>query len=84
MHPYEEDISKYLCSEPLASDPRNHCVPVLDTLYPPTDDDLVIIVLPLLRRFDSPRFDTFGEAIDCFKQLLEVGFRSLPPDDADT
>ena len=83
MHPYEEDISKYLRSELLVSDPRNHCVPVLDTLYPPNDDDLVIIVLPLLRKFDSPRFDTFGEAIDCFKQLLEVRLRCLSPDDAD-
>ncbi|KAJ3507885.1 hypothetical protein NLJ89_g6055 [Agrocybe chaxingu] len=71
VHPFEEDISKYLSSEPLASDPRNHCVPILETLYPPGDEDTVILVMPLLRAYDSPRFDTVGEVMDCFRQLFE-------------
>jgi hypothetical protein len=31
-----------------------------------------ILVIPLLRPFHSPTFDTVGEAIDCFRQLFEV------------
>jgi len=73
-HPYEEEISKYLSSESLASDPRNRSVPILDleSLNPPDDADLVILAMPLLREFYSPRFDTLGEVIACFRQLFEV------------
>ena len=77
-HPYEEEISKYLSSEPLASDPQNHSVQILESLNPPDDADLVILVMPLLREFDSPRFDTLGEVIACFRQLFEVRFSSSP------
>ena len=31
-----------------------------------------VLVMPLLRPFNSPTFDTFGEAIDCFRQLFQV------------
>jgi hypothetical protein len=61
---------QYLSSEPLSLDPRNHCVQLLEVLDVPGDDQL--LVTPLLRPFDSPTFDTFGEAIDCFRQLFEV------------
>ncbi|CAA7263811.1 unnamed protein product [Cyclocybe aegerita] len=70
-HPYEEEIFRYLSSEPLSSDPRNHCAPLLDVLYPPEDSRNIILVMPMLRRFDSPPFDTFGEALECFRQLFE-------------
>lgn len=29
--------------------------------------------MPLLRSYDDPAFDTFGEAVECFRQLFEVG-----------
>ena len=76
-HPFEEDIARYLSSDPLSKDSRNHCVPLLDVLLPPLKDggrDLRILVMPFLRPFDSPIFDTFGEAIDCIRQLFEVRF----------
>ena len=76
-HPFEEDIARYVSSDPLSKDPRNHCVPLLDVLYPPRKDgdrDIRILVMPFLRQFDSPNFDTFGEAIECIRQLFEVGF----------
>ena len=59
-------------AEPLASDPRNHCVAVHDVLQSPLDEDIAFIVLPFLRLYDKPRFRTFGEAVDCFRQLIEV------------
>ena len=76
-HPFEEDIVRHLSSDPLSKDTRNHCVPLLDVLHPPHKDgerDIRILVMPFLRPFDSPIFDTFGEAIECIRQLFEVRF----------
>ncbi|KIM75909.1 hypothetical protein PILCRDRAFT_45466, partial [Piloderma croceum F 1598] len=70
-HPYEVDIGTYLSSEPLVSDPRNHCVPIYDVIKVPDDGGAVLVVMPMLRRYASPRFDTFGEVIDYFKQVFE-------------
>lgn len=70
LHPYEADIGKFFSTEPLASDPRNMCVPLLETLHPPDDEDTLLLVMPLLRRYDSPRFDTFGEAIHFFSTIF--------------
>ncbi|KAG2135809.1 hypothetical protein DEU56DRAFT_806636 [Suillus clintonianus] len=69
-HPYEVEVARYLVSEPLQSDPMNHCVPILDVLRPP-DEEYDIIVMPLLRRYSDPSFETFGEAVECFRQLFE-------------
>ncbi|KAH9834812.1 uncharacterized protein C8Q71DRAFT_766503 [Rhodofomes roseus] len=71
QHPYEVEITRFLCSEPLASDSRNHCVRLYDVLDVPNEDDMVVLVLPLLRRYDSPPFETVGEAVDFFTQVLE-------------
>jgi len=70
-HPYEVEIGRFFSSEPLASDPRNHCVPIYDVLNVPDDDDICILVMPLLRANDSPRFQTVGEAVEFFRQLFE-------------
>jgi hypothetical protein len=72
LHPYEAEIGLFLSKEPLASDIHNHCVPILDILQVPDDQDRIIIVMPMLRRYDNPRFDTFGEAVDFFRQVFEV------------
>ncbi|KIM51982.1 hypothetical protein SCLCIDRAFT_18292 [Scleroderma citrinum Foug A] len=70
-NPEEVEISKFLTSEPLQSDTSNHCVPIYDTVLVPDDDDIVIMVMPLLRKYISPAFHTVGEAIECFRQILE-------------
>ncbi|KAG2336273.1 hypothetical protein BDR05DRAFT_896916 [Suillus weaverae] len=69
-HPFEVDIACYLTSEPLRLDPTNHCVPILDVLHVP-DEERDIMVMPLLRRYSDPSFETFGEAVECFRQLFE-------------
>ncbi|KAJ6507307.1 kinase-like domain-containing protein [Mycena vitilis] len=68
-HPYEEAISTLLSS--LGPSPANHCVPILRVLHPPEDDGMIMLVMPLLRRCDSPRFDTIGEAVEFFRQIFE-------------
>ncbi|EIW83434.1 hypothetical protein CONPUDRAFT_102207 [Coniophora puteana RWD-64-598 SS2] len=74
-HPHEVEIGQYLSSEPLASDPANHCVPLYEVLRVPhddADDDIrLILVMPLLRTFDDPPFDTVGEVLDLCGQVFD-------------
>ena len=71
-HPYEADIGLYLSSDALVAHPANHCVPVYEVFTLDTEDDTMIMVMPLLRLYNDPRFDTIGEVIECFRQLFEV------------
>ncbi|KAF7357872.1 Protein kinase domain-containing protein [Mycena venus] len=68
-HPHEVEIGNFLTA--LGPTSANHCVPTLDTLHPPDDENISIIVMPLLRKYDSPRFDTVGEAVEFFRQIFE-------------
>ena len=70
-HPLEVQITKALSPGP-CSDPMNHCIPVLDVLQPPQRQDIVLVVLPFLCAWNGPRFRTFGEVIECIRQLIEV------------
>lgn len=71
LHPYELEIGQYFSSESLRADPANHCVPIYDVI-PIPEDQRVIIVMPLLRDYVSPPFCTFGEVVECLRQLFEV------------
>jgi hypothetical protein len=71
-HPLEADIGSLLSSEPLSSDPRNHCVPIYEVFSFPNDHTLNVLVMPLLRKYDDPRFETVGEVVDCIRQIFEV------------
>jgi len=71
-HPYEVEIGQYLSSELLRADPANHCVPIYEVIPIPEEEQRVIIVMPLLRDYASPPFSTFGEVVECFRQLFEV------------
>ncbi|KAJ7162138.1 hypothetical protein C8R46DRAFT_1353155 [Mycena filopes] len=71
-HPLEEGIHRFLSTpgSELSGDPTNHCAPPHDVLQSP-DPDLQILVLDLMRKYDSPPFDTVGEAVDFFQQIFE-------------
>ena len=71
LHPHEIDIAQYFSSPTLATS-ANHCVPVYDVLAVPDEEDHTIIVMPLLRDYKQPSFATFGEAVECIRQLFEV------------
>ncbi|KAF8480691.1 hypothetical protein JB92DRAFT_3085892 [Gautieria morchelliformis] len=59
VHPFESEIGRYLSSTDLASDPSNHCIPILDVLLVPDYEDLDIIVMPLLLNYKyHPSFKT--------------------------
>ena len=68
--PHELIISHLLSSPEFARNPHNHCVPLLDILE--TKNGQKLMVLPFLRPFNNPRFQTFGEFVAFFTQICEV------------
>ncbi len=70
--PWEESIIRLFSTAPLASDPHNHAVPLYDVLQSPMDKDATLIVMPYLVRIHKYRYDTVGEAVECFRQLFEA------------
>ncbi|THH29256.1 hypothetical protein EUX98_g4915 [Antrodiella citrinella] len=71
VHPFEVDISQMFSEEPLKSHSRNHCIPIFEVLVVPDEHRTSILVMPLLRPYDDPRFKTTGEALEYFRQIFE-------------
>jgi hypothetical protein len=71
-HPYEVEIATFFSSKDLASNLKNHCIPIYDVLTVPNDPEGTILVMPLVRGFESPPFRTIGEAVDFFGQFFEA------------
>ncbi|TEB29036.1 hypothetical protein FA13DRAFT_1690318 [Coprinellus micaceus] len=67
----ELDVMAFLTAEERAGDPRNHCVRALGILDHPSDPQVQFVILPLLRKFDDPPFETIGEVVDFVGQVLE-------------
>ncbi|KAI0041368.1 hypothetical protein FA95DRAFT_707815 [Auriscalpium vulgare] len=63
-------IIQHLSTEPLLSDSRNRCVRLLDVVELPNGEKFM--VLPLLHPWRTPKFQTFGEVIAFFDQILEA------------
>ena len=74
--PYELRITQLLSSREASRDPRNHCVPLLDVIELPNANQK-LIVMPFLRPFNSPRFQTFGEFVAFFTQICEVSLSQV-------
>ncbi|EPQ57111.1 hypothetical protein GLOTRDRAFT_137524 [Gloeophyllum trabeum ATCC 11539] len=69
--PNEGAIGLLFSSDPLKSDPQNHCVPIYEVLEVPDDADSEVIVMPFLRLWYNPPFDTFGEVVSFLQQTIE-------------
>ncbi|TFK53522.1 hypothetical protein OE88DRAFT_1717759, partial [Heliocybe sulcata] len=67
----ERQLGILLSSDQYRDDPENHCVPIYEALDVPDDEELQIIVMPFLRMWDDPPFDTFGEVISFIHQCIE-------------
>jgi hypothetical protein len=76
--PYELSISRRFSSKELAGDRRNHCTTLLDVIELEGPGSHKLMVSPLLRPFNSPRFQTFGEFVAFFSQICEVARTHLP------
>lgn len=68
----ELEISQFLSSPGLIRETQNHCVPLLDILDLPDEPEQKLIVMPFLRSFDNPRFQTYGEFVSFFSQICDV------------
>jgi hypothetical protein len=69
--PYQREINELFSNSPLSSERRNHCVQLLHVIDLPNDPP--IMVHPLLRPFDDPPLQTYGEFVSFFSQICEVG-----------
>ena len=67
----ETEIAYYVSLLALQDDPDNHCVCILEVLRKLGDDSFEVLVMPLLRPFDSPRIETVGEGVDFFLQAIK-------------
>jgi hypothetical protein len=43
----------------------------------PDEEDKILLVLPLLREWDEPNFETVGEGVEFFRQILEERVNQL-------
>ena len=68
----ESRIAAKLCAPELVSDPRNHCVPILEIFKDDVDASISYMVMPFLKLMDEPPFERVSEVVDFVTQLLEV------------
>ncbi|KAL6303560.1 kinase-like domain-containing protein [Sparassis latifolia] len=71
-HPHEAEIGQFFSGEPLRSDAQNRCISIHEVLQDPIEEDFIILVMPFLRVYNDPRFDTVGEAVDFFRQIFSA------------
>ncbi|CAK5280706.1 unnamed protein product, partial [Mycena citricolor] len=74
VHCTEVQIGTLFSTAPLANDPRNHCIPILEVIRDPEDSDKDIIAMPrMVSAFEivTLGFETVGEVVDCFRQIME-------------
>ncbi|TFY54587.1 hypothetical protein EVG20_g9649 [Dentipellis fragilis] len=67
----EVEIAKALTSAELLENPKNHCVPILDTFPDPFEPHSILMIMPLLCPFDDPPLRSVFELLDFIKQTLE-------------
>jgi hypothetical protein len=52
--------------------PDNHCAPLLDVIDLQRPEPQKLMVFPLLRPFNQPKIQTFGEFVEFFTQICQV------------
>ncbi|KAK7043170.1 hypothetical protein VNI00_008524 [Paramarasmius palmivorus] len=67
----ELKMAPLFSTEPYASDARNHCIPIYETLEIPNTREQVILVMPCLRSWEHLPFDTIGEVVEFCRQTFE-------------
>jgi len=70
--PHELRMNKLFSSPELAPMPNNHCAPLLDIIELQNPEPHKLMVFPLLRPFDQPKIQTFGEFVAFFTQICQV------------
>ncbi|KAH9035414.1 hypothetical protein EDB84DRAFT_1269482 [Lactarius hengduanensis] len=71
--PHELSINRLFSSPEHSRERDNHCAPLLDVIeLPPRFGSQQLMVFPLLRPFNGPRIQTFGEFAAFFTQICEA------------
>lgn len=68
----ELEILRYISSPELVQHPQNHCVPLLDVIYDPSDPETCFVVMPYLRYIDHPPFELVEDMMEFGEVILEV------------
>lgn len=68
----ELEIATFFSQPHLRADPRNHCVPVIETFPDDSLEDVSYLVMPFLRSMDDPSFELVGDILDFADQVIEV------------
>jgi hypothetical protein len=74
--PHELMITRHFSSAELANTSHNHCVPLLDVIELQHAEHQKLMVTPLLRPFNQPPMQTFGEFVAFFTQICNVWLSS--------
>ncbi|KAI0274565.1 hypothetical protein BGY98DRAFT_1098863 [Russula aff. rugulosa BPL654] len=69
--PHELRINELFSSPELATMPDNHCVSLLDVVELQNPEPQKLMVFPLLRPFNQPKIQTFGEFVAFFTQICQ-------------
>ncbi|KAF5322057.1 hypothetical protein D9619_001321 [Psilocybe cf. subviscida] len=68
----ELEMARFLSQEAFVADSQNHCVEIIDILDIPGSANEVLLVMPLLYELRHRlEFETVGEVVDFFKQIIE-------------
>ncbi|KIK54390.1 hypothetical protein GYMLUDRAFT_48753 [Collybiopsis luxurians FD-317 M1] len=67
----EEKIATLFSNDKHKSNPRNHCVPLLQVLHIPGIDDETLLVMPWMRKPNDPDFRTIGEGLQFVREIFE-------------
>lgn len=73
----EISIAQFLSSDSLRRDPKNHCVPIIETFCNESEPAIEFLVMPILRKFNSPPFYVVSEVVDFIRQTLEVNLHMI-------
>lgn len=68
----EVKLAALLYNESTRTDPRNHCVPILDVFPDEVDPDFSYVVMPHLRLANDPPFQFVEEVVEFVDQILDV------------
>jgi hypothetical protein len=77
--PHELRINRLFSSPELATMSDNHCAPLLDIIELQNPEPHKLMVFALLRPFNQPKIQTFGEFVAFFTQICQVRPKSSSP-----
>ncbi|KAF8507365.1 hypothetical protein BU17DRAFT_9249, partial [Hysterangium stoloniferum] len=70
-HDDEYSIATYFSSELLASEPQNHCIPVVEVIKIPKDESIVVLVFPNFQSLRDAKFETRDDSMEFLGQIFE-------------